>query len=739
MASKRKRSETTAASHAASGPANAPARSRGVRAAAVILLVAAAAASLVWSARRVAPLEESAPRHHRHSACRPRRRLRRRGGEDPPPRRPRRPGRAVRTGAERGPSTGPSHATILTGEYPPVHGVRDNVVFVLDGKQRTLAEILKDNGYRTAAFVGAYPVAAAFGFRQGFDHFREDFKESPIPGAGAQRLANEVASDAIPWLTAKEKAPFFAWLHFYDPHAPYDPPEPWKTSFAGREYDGEVAFTDTEIGRVLDALKAAGLEDDTLVVVVSDHGESFGEHREVTHAVLIYEATLRVPFLIAGPGVPAGTVVKERVGTVDLLPTVLRLLGLEPDAALPGRDLRPAFRGERFPHDPLYAESIFGRLNCRWSSLRALTDGDYKLVEGSRTELFNLLHDPAETRNLAAQEADRVEKMRATLRAAVAKMAPGGDSARTAAIAPDQEAMLRSLGYVSGSGGAGELDQPGLPDPRDRVHLYERLQVIQRPQTTRFEQALAEAEAIQEEDPGNPFAYQTVASLAYRMGRLGAAARTYRRALELDPDRPYIRQSFGKLLRELGRLEESEKELILAVQQTDAADTRTRASLVETLVLRGNTDEAWKILEPLMAAAPKDTYVLRARGRWLIALGRVEESAPLMAEAATTLDVDPLAELAEAWLAKGEPAKAQSAAEEALRRTPGQPWATGLLGHALVLQGRRDAGLEALKRGVAGRPKRPQAWRSLAAGFSAARDPAAADACRRAARSVETS
>ena len=329
--------------------------------------------------------------------------------------------------------------------------------------------------------------------------------------------------------------------------------------------------------------------------------------------------------------------------------------------------------------------------------------------------------------------------MRAIARAAVTKMAPAGDTARTAAVAPEQEAMLRSLGYLAGSGGAGTLDEPGLPDPRDRVHVYERLQVIQRPQTMTMDQALAEALAIQKEDPGNPFAYQTVASLAYRTGRLGESARAYRRALELDPDRPSVRQSFGKLLRELGRLEESEKELRLALEQTDEEDIRTRASLVETLVALGKQEEAGRLVEGLLAKAAKDPEALRARGRWLIAAGQMEEAASVMQQASSGSDADSLAELAEAWLAQGSAAKARAAAESALQVVPGQPWATGLLGHALILEGRRDEGLATLKRAVAARPKRPRAWLSLADGFTAARDLASAEACRRAAQALATS
>src|SRR5438445_6224684 len=250
------------------------------------------------------------------------------------------------------PMTGPSHATILTGLYPPVHGVRDNIVFSLDARHRTLATLLRAQGYRTAAFVGAYPVAAAFGFRQGFDTFSEDFKESDVPGAGAQRRANEVVDDALGWLERPGAGPFFVWIHLYDPHAPYDPPEPYRTDFAGRPYDGEIAFADAQLGRVFEWLRASGHERDTVVAALSDHGESLGEHGEMTHAVLLYEATLRVPMLLAGPGIPSGRVVPARVGTVDLAPTLMRLVGLTPPPEMTGRDLRPALRGERLPPDP---------------------------------------------------------------------------------------------------------------------------------------------------------------------------------------------------------------------------------------------------------------------------------------------------------------------------------------------------------------------------------------------------
>ncbi|TMB55121.1 MAG: tetratricopeptide repeat protein [Chloroflexi bacterium] len=634
------------------------------------------------------------------------------------------------------PMTGPSHATILTGLYPPVHGVRDNVVFSLDPRHRTLATLLKARGYRTAAFVGAYPVAAAFGFRQGFDTFSEDFKESPIPGAGAQRPANDVVDATLGWLAAPADPPFFVWMHLYDPHAPYDPPEPYRTAFAGRPYDGEIAFADAQLGRLFDWLRSSGHEQDTVVAVLSDHGESLGEHREVTHAVLLYESTLRVPFLLAGPNVPSGVTVSGRVTTVDVAPTLLRLLGLEPSPEMTGRHLGPAFRGERLPPEPLYAESLFGRLNCRWSSLRAWTAGDWKLIDGSRAELFHLPEDPGETRDRAAEEPPRVARMRADLRAAMARMAPGGDHARTAAITPEQEANLKSLGYVGGSGGGGELDEPGLPDPRDRVQFYERMQIILRAQNIPLERASAEAVAIAEADPGNPFAQTTVASLAYRAGRLSTAARAYHRSLELDPDRPAVRQNYGKLLRDMNRMEDSEKELRFALQQTDASDRRTRSSLAETLVLVGKTEEAGRLIGELLRTEPKDPEALAAQGRLFAAQGKLEEAAKSLAAAAASADTDARIDLARVYTRLGDHARAREEAGAVLTTNPGHPWALAVLGQVVILQGHREEGLTLLRRAEAARPRRPEAWRSLAEGFDAARDGAAAARCRRAAQAL---
>lgn len=632
------------------------------------------------------------------------------------------------------PLTGPAHSTILTGLYPPTHGVRDNVSFRLDARHVTLATLLKRAGYRTGAFVGAYPVAAAFGFGQGFDAFDEGFHETPLFGQGAERRGNEVADAAVRWLQRGGQEPFFAWVHFYDPHNPYTPPSPWAERFREHPYDGEIAFMDAQIGRVLGQLEASGHGLDTLVVAVGDHGEGLGEHGESTHALLIYESTLRVPLLMAGPGVPPGREIAAPVGTTDLLPTLLGLLELPAPEGLPGRDLRPAFRGDRLPPEPLYAESLFGRLNCRWSSLRGFRGGDWKLIDGPTPELYNLAEDPAETSNRAVQEKQITERLRASLAAALAKMAPGGDTAHRAILTSEQEERLRSLGYTGGGQVQGSLDELGLPNPKDMLHLYERLQQAAAARGDRIFTAVQDAEAVVREDPANPFGYMTLARLAYRAGRLPVAEHAYARLLELDPDRPGIRHQYGDLLRELGRLVDSERELRIAVeQQTD--DTGTRASLAETLVAAGKQAEADELLTRLLARDPKHAGVQAALGRLRRAQGRLDEAATFFAAAAErTRNVDILVALGETYLESGKGSQALDTAQQALARSSGHPWAMAIEGHALLLLGRRDEGLSVLKRAVSLTPRRPDAWLALARAFDVAGERSSAASCRRAAR-----
>jgi arylsulfatase A-like enzyme/Tfp pilus assembly protein PilF len=634
------------------------------------------------------------------------------------------------------PLTGPSHATIFTGRYPPVHGVRDNVFFPFDDRHPTLATLLKDRGYRTAAFVAAYPVSSSFGFARGFDHYDEDYHDTPKGGEVAERPANEVVDAALAWLSEADDEPFLMWVHFYDPHTPYVPPPPYDDRFGDEPYDGEIAFADAQLGRLLDGLDEQGRSEDTVVVALSDHGESLGEHDEASHAILIYQATLRIPFIMAGPGVPAGKTVRPWVGTTDVLPTLLGLLGVEPSDELPGQDLRPLITGSPFHPEPLYAESLFGRLHCHWAVLRAWIQDDWKLIDGAGIELYDLAADPHERDNRAEAEPERVERMRAGLRAALERMAPYGDRARAVALTPEQEEQLRALGYAGGAGGDAGLDEPGLPDPRTHVALYDRLKQLFTAQGPKIREAIEDAAAIAKQDPGNPFAHFTVARLAYRQGSLPLARMAFERTLEIAPEQPGVRQTYGRLLHDMGRLEDAERELRRALQETAADDHRTRLALAETLIARGRHEEAEALVAEVLETEPRHLEALGAQGRLLRARGETREALSFLEKAARPRDPDSQIELAEAYLEVGDTAKAREAAGRVLRQTRGHPWALAVQGHALVLEGEVEQGVAILNQALALRPRRAEVWRCLADAFAAAGDASKAALCRRSAAAV---
>jgi predicted Zn-dependent protease len=326
--------------------------------------------------------------------------------------------------------------------------------------------------------------------------------------------------------------------------------------------------------------------------------------------------------------------------------------------------------------------------------------------------------------------------MQEALRVAVRSMAPGGDRARANAVSPEQAERLRSLGYTSGSGGSGGLDQTGLPDPRRFVRLYERIQQAAATHGPAADRGVEELLLIAKIDPGNPYGQYALGNLAYRTGRLRLADTAYAKALELDPDRPGMRLTYGRLLRDLGRLADSEKQLRLAVEQTTADDARTRISLAETLIELRKLDEAQGILKAVLARWPDHVEALAASGHLLVAAGKAREAIPYLEKAAAGTDPEPFVELARVYLSLGDAGNALQAGQEALRRSSAHPWALAVTGHALILQGKRDEGLLALRRALAAQPRRPEAWQSLAAAFEAAGDSRQAAACRRAASDI---
>lgn len=363
------------------------------------------------------------------------------------------------------PLTLPSHTSMFTGLFPPAHGVRDNGDRGLADKYTTLAEVLWSQGFRTGAFVGSVVLDADRGLAQGFDTYRNAVSLVDAGGHARQRRGDEVVTDAAAWLDQLGNSRFFLWAHLYDPHRPYDPPEPYRSRF-GDAYVAEIAFADAQIGRLLDALDERGLSDRTIVVVAGDHGESLGEHGERDHGIFIYESVLRVPFMIRAPGVaPARSAAVVRL--VDLMPTVLDLLGVSAPR-MDGVSLTRLMKGEVSDlHLEAFAESQYP-LRFGWSSLGALREGRFKVIHAPRPELYDLAVDPFEESNIYATRQPLADAMIRRLQALTNEFEssnPVHDG--RADVPPEVAERLSALGYVGTARVERPRDGASLPDPKD--------------------------------------------------------------------------------------------------------------------------------------------------------------------------------------------------------------------------------------------------------------------------------
>ena len=368
------------------------------------------------------------------------------------------------------PLTAPAHAALLTGQYPTRLGVKDNASTPLPDSAHTLAETLKESGYRTGAFVGAFVLDRPYGFAQGFDHFDATFEGfRPELKQQAQRSAADVVGPAIAWInSAPAGVPFFAWVHFYDAHLPYSAPGPLGAKFAARPYDGEVAYVDAAVGRLLGALSTSEALDRTIVVAVADHGEALGEHGEEDHGMFLYEGVLRIPWLVRLPKAErAGTVVTEQVRSIDVTPTVLDLTGASARGRVDGESVAGVMRGQaRRDPPPSYADAHFPQLHFGWSMLRSLRVGEWKYVDAPRPELYDLRTDRAEARNVLTERSSVAARMGGDIEALWRSF---GSAADTAPPPPDPEtlARLRSLGYVGIAAPTGRTGRGA--DPKDKI------------------------------------------------------------------------------------------------------------------------------------------------------------------------------------------------------------------------------------------------------------------------------
>ncbi|MDP6607246.1 MAG: sulfatase-like hydrolase/transferase [Dehalococcoidia bacterium] len=512
------------------------------------------------------------------------------------------------------PVTLPSHSSIMTGLVPPVHGVRDNGSFRLSEAHVTLAERLGAAGYDTGAFIGAFVLDSRFGLEQGFAEYDDRFDEVARSFAAnfVQRRAPDVLRRAADWIEAVHDpadpgagaSPWFAWAHLFDPHDPYDAPE----QRVADPYDNEVAFTDAAIGRFLTQLRQAGALEETLIVVTSDHGESLGDHGEPTHGLFAYDATLRVPLILSGPGI-SPDVRETPASHVDLLPTILDLLGLDVPEGLGGRSLRT---DPGLPVPPIYFEALSASLTRNWAPLTGIVAEGWKLIDLPLPELYDLTADPGEAINLHDRQEGRAGEMRGVLQAVGERVAA---TASSIPVDPTVQAQLRALGYTSGRAGPIAPDRvfTAADDPKRLLDVDLAWRAVLRQLATSLESPGGNAEGLAvlqdhlDTYPGFAPAYTSAATLLIEMGRP-------REAVDL---------------------------LDVAVELGQASDAiRERLSLA--LLNAGEPDRAIEILETLVAVDAPWADDLNRLGAAYTALGRIDDARTQFARA---LELGPTAEI----------------------------------------------------------------------------------------------
>ncbi len=613
------------------------------------------------------------------------------------------------------PLTRPSHVSLFTGLYPAEHGIRDNVSPSLDESVPTLPAILSRSGFRTAAFVSSVVLSSQSGLARGFDTYSDRFEMGEDDARflnTIQKRGDQPTAEAVSWLEGHAgKERLFLWLHLYDPHDPYQPPEPYASRYPGRPYDGEVAWSDELVGRLDGALDRLGLRKDTLLVVTSDHGEGLGEHGEAVHGYFVYETTLRVPLIFRGPGVKDRQRLGAAARTVDLLPTLLDLLGVDrsPTLQLPGRSLASALRGGAAARsEAVYAESLLPLLHFGWSDLRALRDGRFKYIQAPKPELYDLEADPREERNLVSAEPARVEALRTALAGWLAAEKKRTAAGATAASVPEE--MLEKLGALGYLGAGTAPARTTGADPKDKLEEYKVVNRLMR-------EALV---ALREERPRDSISrfrdligrkidsfevhYYLARALAQtRQPR--QAAQHFERSIERLPGygAAYVgladaRVALGDAKGALSALERGAR-----AAPKDSRIPQAQAGLWRRME---RPAEAIRAYEAAMALAPKNALVKVQLGEMYRDRGRLDEAIALMRQAVT---LDP--ETSSYWNslgmvlgAKGDLAEAEKAFGEALRRDPNDAQYCYNLGLALQRQGRGERATEHFRRALSLRP-----------------------------------
>jgi arylsulfatase A-like enzyme/Tfp pilus assembly protein PilF len=522
------------------------------------------------------------------------------------------------------PLTLPSHCSIMTGALPVSHGVHNNGTYTLAADKVSLAELLKGQGYKTAAFVSSFSVDSRFGLDQGFDVYDDNFQENlPFKALNSERKAEQVYTACLPWFDRLKDEPFFCWVHFFDPHLPYNPPSPYREDFKDRLYDGEVAYMDYIIGELMRKIQDKNLLGRTLIIVAGDHGEAFGEKGEAGHGMFLYDMTMKVPLLFyAENHLPASSLIPARVRLIDILPTVLDLLNIPTPESVQGTSLIPYIQKKKKSNLDSYIETYYPKENYGWSPLVGLIAGDWKYVRAPKEELYDLKADPNEAKNVFASEKKTAAKLKAGLDGLIKEsVVPGASAKRT--LTAEEQARLRSLGYVdySDKTATGEA-----PDPKDKL---DELRMIQEAEKAEFEGHYAAAAALHEKmltlRPNSASSYINLALAQARMKNFDLAIQTLRQGLEKIPGSELLLSRLGYTYLVTERAEDASAAMaeVLKINPRNM-DALTASAMI--LVNQKRKEEALSFFERALAIEPENKFLRMSYGQTLADLRKLAEA-----------------------------------------------------------------------------------------------------------------
>ena len=465
------------------------------------------------------------------------------------------------------PLTLPSHASMLSGLLPPDNKVRDNLGYQLSPSVPTIPRALKAKGYDTAAAVSAYVLRGNTGLASAFDFYDDAIPAQAGAAIGSLQRSGFITEEiARRWIGEHRERPFFFLLHLFEPHAPYEPPEPFKSKYAGNPYDGEIATADRIVGDFLDSLKRAGIYDKAVIILMSDHGEGLMQHGEPEHGIFLYRECIHVPLMLKLPHrARAGTTDASTAGLIDIFPTIAELLQLK-TPQLPGVSLLHPAKGKR----AIYSESLYPRIHLGWSALRSLVDRQYHFIDAPRAELYAIQDDPNERKSIIDEHRREAASMRSALGPASIDM--------PSQISPEERRRLAALGYLTSS-----APVSGSTDPKDRIgEIAEMTAAVRLAQESHHEEAIATLQKLLQKNPRFADAWEQLATSFEALGRYDEAAEAYRSAINASPE----------LSNELGlRL----GDILLKMRRYDQAAAQARGNhmlLARIAMARGNLGQA---------------------------------------------------------------------------------------------------------------------------------------------------